>query len=481
MNKKRILLIVPIRFSVRSFLQTEIYERLLEYSDILILSPYADSDTFRTKFTHPSVSHALLDDFQFTGRYAIFHGLRVNASRRQRRLKCLSVRYKIGQYNYKKNHLGLYQTLKRYARVDALPAIFSCSAGIKALRRMEEYWYKKENYSHQRRYQDLLASFSPDLVISTSPNRPQEIPIARATFEMGIPHVAYILSFDNIVCYEEYPRLYDKYYVWNERNRDELLRTYPSIKREAIEITGPIQFDFYANRGKYAWSREEWARRNKLDANSKVVLYAETGHAIGPHEPEIVEDLCLQLRTWHSDARPQVLVRLHPMYTDERWEAVRYHFPEVRFQAPNQPRGQKSSLAFQDHVDWDYEDLAQLISTLQHSDVHINLSSTMALDAAYFDRPVIGIAYDPRPGKPYDAIAKDLYYREHFIDITHSGGISIAFSTADTLKYIQRYLENPRQDSEARHRMLRSYDPFLDGRAASRVAEAIIGILSNAE
>ena len=209
-----------------------------------------------------------------------------------------------------------------------------------------------------------------------------------------------------------------------------------------------------------------------------VILYAETGHDVAPHEPAVVADLAERVRSADLPSRPSILVRTHPMYPPERWDQVRQEYPEVAFSSINNPRGQDTSLSYADHMDWHERDLALLINTLHQADVHWNVSSTMTLDAACFDRPVVCVAYDPRLGAPFGHVCRRLYDREHYVDIASSGGAVIATTPEEAWQATVAYLRHPGLDSSERRAMLDQYDPFMDGRAAQRVSEVILRWLS---
>lgn len=479
MGRKKIALILPIRFAVRGFLQTDVLTQLRDQADLLLLSPFADSPDFVAQYSGIGIEHVLLKDFIPKGRHNTWYRRYNEVQQRHLGLFALKNKEEIRRYHIKQRNLsfGRISRLKLFLRKQTLPWIAANEVGLRLMQEAERTAYRRATYEQHLYYHAILKHHRPDLVVSTSPNRYFEIPVARAVEELEIPHIAYILSFDNIVCYPDYPRIYDKYMVWNERNKSELLARYPGVKEEQIVICGPLQFDFYAQKKEYLINRHDWLAQYNLAPNKPVILYAETGPSVAPHEVEIVSDLYHRLRALPSKDRPSLLVRTHPMHSAARWNSLQDKFPDIKFQSINQSQGNGLVGSGVDFMNWDKGDIAQLINTLQHVDVHMNIASTMSLDAAYFDRPSIGIAYDPRPNTPFGSICHQIYSREHLVGIMQSGGLALALTPEEAIKHIQRYLAEPSQDRAGRERMVQAYDPFRDGKAAERVVNVITEFL----
>ena len=101
----------------------------------------------------------------------------------------------------------------------------------------------------------------------------------------------------------------------------------------------------------------------------------------------------------------------------------------------------------------------------------------MALDAVFFDKPVICLAYDDNTEAGSNSLCRSLYEREHYLPIVKSKGAYIAYSFEEAVCAINDYLINPGRDSKERLDMLRMFDPFLDGRAADRVTDTILNFI----
>ena len=477
-TRPKIALIVPIRFAVRGFLESDVYPLLREAADLLIISPFAANESFVKRYSGNGVRHALLQHFTPSGAHQHAHVLLDKTMKRHWGFRSYEVIDQLRAYhNAYKERPPAPSMIWRMARgLWYTPIGINNRLGLAWLSHRERRLYEKQ-YDFSC-YEELLAREQPDLVVSTSPNRPQEMPIARAAEKCHIPNIAYILSFDNICCYGPCPVRYDHYIVWNDRNKQELMHHYAGIGERNVTIAGPLQFDFYFRRNRYLVSRDQWASSLGVVPTHKVLLYAETGRNIAPHETSIVADLARRIRSLGEAGNVQLVVRSHPMYAPDWWDEVQREFPEIIFSRTNYGRGERSTFNFEDNVQWEQKDLALLVNSLSHGDVHWNVSSSMTLDAAYFDRPTVCVAYDPRPGAPFEGICRGLYGREHYVDIVRSGGAVIARSAECAWRATLAYLENPALHREERRRMLAAYDPFMDGKAAERTAAAILKCLA---
>src|SRR5205085_10471385 len=87
----------------------------------------------------------------------------------------------------------------------------------------------------------------------------------------------------------------------------------------------------------------------------------------------------------------QVLVRPAPVDDGSRYRALREKFPEMIFAQP--------AWSHTDPGNWGRcipkrEDVQFLANLTRHADVNVNLASTMTLDFAIHDRPVVNVAFD---------------------------------------------------------------------------------------
>jgi hypothetical protein len=114
-------------------------------------------------------------------------------------------------------------------------------------------------------------------------------------------------------------------------------------------------------------------------------------------------------------------------------------------------------------------DQTRLVSTLLHADVCVNAASTMSLDAAVLDTPVVCVAFRRR---------EDVY-TEHYRPIVESGGVRVACDSSQLVAELKAYVRDRFRDAAGRRKLVASECGPVDGKAAMRIAE-LIGTLCEA-
>jgi CDP-glycerol glycerophosphotransferase (TagB/SpsB family) len=313
----------------------------------------------------------------------------------------------------------------------------------------------------------MIHKIEPDYIFSVTPYLIEEEFLLRASSLRNIKRIASILSFDNITTRPHLPVHFDKYLVWNKYNRQELLRIYSDIHPKDIELVGAPQFDFYYDTT-YLWSEQQWRERLGIPESRPVILFGAGYYSIAPVEPHVIAQLDRAIQEGIFPNQPVILLRLHPVDPPARWEQLKQSARNVIFDKPWEARPE--ALGKTNVARYDIEKLA---STLKWSQIHVSTSSTMTIDGAIYDRPQIGPAYDDQPGRIYDRAMRELYLREHYLPITRSGGIQIAYSFDELLRYIAEGFENPQQYSKERKNMVRDLCAYIEGKSTERIAKTI--------
>jgi hypothetical protein len=317
-----------------------------------------------------------------------------------------------------------------------------------------------------------LRAIDPDLIWSTVNVSGLEQPYRLAARDLGIPVVASILSFDNLTSRGPLARD-DAYFVWGARMKAQLHRFYPAIDDRRIIITGTPQFDFHRQPA-YTWPRERTLRELQLSPGRRYFLYGASHAALAPEEPALVARLAAKM-----DERPlldsrALVVRLHPLDDPARWHAHVGGQPRVHlspaFAAASAADGWALP-ALDDH--------ARLTSSLAHADGCLNIASTLSLDAAILDRPIVCLDFATEPDSPRDLLFAE-YGTEHYAPLVESGGLRIARSWEELLELMETAILHPARDRRARARMVDEECGPVDGEAARRVAGELARLAAEA-
>jgi CDP-glycerol glycerophosphotransferase (TagB/SpsB family) len=130
-------------------------------------------------------------------------------------------------------------------------------------------------------------------------------------------------------------------------------------------------------------------------------------------------------------------------------------------------------------VDITAENQQHLADTMRYSDVVVNVASTIAIEAAIFDTPVVNIAFDGEAPSVWEKSARRYYRFTHYVNITRHGAVRVAEDPKALVEHIGRYLDDPALDRDGRRRVVLEQCQFLDGRAAERVASFVADELAD--
>lgn len=460
----RLLIPLTVQFSVRYVIRTGLLKLLLPYVKPVIVLGWEDPE--------------LTDELQSLGA-EVYCNPHKRAGRRYSRIRTRINNWHVDHLDSPTTQIDRYRTrllesLKTNLRVGLRDLLFKMEGGLPgSLQRWqvaeERLLLTDTNYAE---HVELVKKIKPDLVFCTTPYYFEEELLLRAARSMGIPQSTAILSFDNLTTRGYIPILFDEYYLWNRYNESELYRIYPDAKGRKVKIVGAPQFDFYYRSG-FMWSEQIWRKTVGIRNGAPVILYGAGPINITPHEPRWVESIDDAISDGEVVGNPVILLRRHPVDSAQRWLALQSKARHIIFDSSWHGAaniGKTNITLF---------DLEKLTSTLKYSSVHVNASSTMTVDGAIFDRPQIGPAYDDS-SKKFDRAMRELYLREHFSPITHSGGVEIARNPRELIRLINRAFSQPSRLSQERKKMVSEICTFSDGKSTERVAESLIRFIQRA-
>ena len=264
-----------------------------------------------------------------------------------------------------------------------------------------------------------IKSLNPIFGFSTSSVVEMEWTLLRSLKKLKVPIFAHILSFDNITSRGYVPIDYfDKYLVWNESMKAELIKYY-SISPDRVIITGTPQFDFHRN-PKYYLTENDVKAKLGIDTRP-YILYCANHHKLTPYEPELLKTI-IDLFSNDEYLKDFIfVVRLHPMDDYSRWDNLFARHGNIRKNIPWEHKELQP-------VFWGEPTLEDLIlygNILRYAKVVLNIASTVVIDAAITDTPAICIGFHPN-----NAVESKKYYDYHFTDhfesITQIGSAPLA-------------------------------------------------------
>ena len=314
----------------------------------------------------------------------------------------------------------------------------------------------------------LFARYRPDIVVTASPgfNSSREIPLIREAQRAGIPTLCMVYGWDNLTIKGFMPTRPDVLGAWNDLMVREAVVDH-HYRREQVRVIGPPQFDLMHD-DEALLSRAELFRHFNLDPARKLILFT-TGTLKRSTNGFIMEMLARAVDGDALGAPAQIICRRHPLgkRKDEDVYAKYTGHPHVRFDW---------SSNYVDRVGWtpDRAEMVRLSSIIRHADVVVNISSTISLEAAVLDRPIINIGFNPTEPERFERNVLKGSFRRHYRYVLERDASIVVKSEEDLVRRIRDYFADPALKRAERRRLAEDISHRLDGKAARRLADAIL-------
>jgi len=322
-------------------------------------------------------------------------------------------------------------------------------------------------YSRSPETAQRLRASRPAVLVTTGPCRYEEPAVVAEAINLGIRVMALITSWDNVTTKARIMFAYDGYLVWSEQMKRELHHFYPQSREVPVYVVGAPQFDVFF-RPRFVQSRADFCRAQGLDPSKPFILYA-----LG--SPNFLKEyhgaLAFAQRVQRGELGDvQVLVRPHPLFDKgEEAKLLRGLGAGIVVQRTGDA-GKALTARTQDS-----NQVKEWVNTFRHAGVVVNFSSTVGIDAAICDKPVVNLDFDPEPGQPNQALVKDVNHLwSHFKPIAESGGMWLANDMDEVVHAVREYLAHPDLHREKRRWMAEYVCGYVDGKCGQRIAQAIV-------
>ena len=289
--------------------------------------------------------------------------------------------------------------------------MFSTTNGIEKIRKAIFYFERKTSY-----YKDcleVLKNEKPDFVFCTNQRTTLALAPILAAQELNIPTGTFIFSWDNLpkatlVLEPNY------YFVWSDYMKMELMKYYPFITENQILITGTPQFEMH-NCEQYSVSKNDFFVENNLDSSKKYICYSGDDITTSPNDPIYLEDTAKAVIALnHKGFQLGIIFRRCPVDYSDRFNLVLEKYKDIIVAID--PKWEKTGIAWNSILPTK-EDMFLQMNTIEHSEMVINLGSSMVFDYVAFDKPCAYIHYDIPDSFERNRSVKDIYNFVHFRSI----------------------------------------------------------------
>lgn len=476
MAPKRIFISADHGLAVVYFLQTDVIQTLLDAGiEVVVLTDDALTDKLRQQFGRPGLT---VEGLRLDKARAYFEG---NAYRTQYWLHFLRWMGGSNRVNLNPQISHMRQMTYETSRGGKilLPAVKLTAEVLRRSKRARQALARAQNRFTPALYADLFDRYQPDLVVASTPGWRLDRYLLREAAQRGIRTAAAVIGWDNPSSYRLPGAPVDAITCWSQIQKDELV--YGSDwNAKAVHIGGIPTYDGYF-RKEWQLSRAEYFNLHGLDPNRKLLAYASSFVTFAPNYPNIAT--LAELVSSEQLAEPcQLLIRLHPnhfmpgsLYEQEAnqvRELVRQH-KHVHLVEPVPLGGE---LGY-----YSGEDMPEKASMMAHADVFLTVYSTMVVETAIHDRPIVAVCIDTpggwnKPGKFSLSLAEISEWPTHqrFRD---AGAGKVAFTAAQVKDAVDQYLRAPHSDAEARQRFVRQEVTYTDGSSGKRTGEFLASLV----
>jgi len=321
-------------------------------------------------------------------------------------------------------------------------------------------------FNRSARADAILALYQPEVVFATHASSYFEESLLHEATRRRIPVVFMVLSWDHLSSKVVMSGRYDRVIVWNRITKAEILRTSDAYDETEVSVVGVPQFDCYAGRPTQTYA--QWCARHGLDPSRRTVLFSTMPQVRHDHQHEIICQLLVAIREGRElPGDLQVLIKCHPFDNTDKYDPLLDGTFPVEIYRSTLPIGQPQD-------DWfpSAEEMAVARDALYFCSVNINIFSTVTLEAAYLDKPIVHIAFDAGPVS--NRIPCREYYRfDHFRNIAESGASILVESYEELFAALRSSLQHPAQRAQQRKALVDDYFHGAPGFAAQAVVDCI--------
>ncbi len=323
----------------------------------------------------------------------------------------------------------------------------------------------------------VFEEFAPDLLVVTSYGfEPGDLYLMRRARRLGVQVLYIVLQWDNPSNRPLMRERPDKIVAWSETNRQELV-DFHRFPASDIYVAGPPHFDTYAHPERFC-SWEEYCQRTGMDPQRRAIVLCGTTGDVTDGFDDVVQFLAEAVDEGRFAFPCQLLIRPHPITFSGAFpgqggqgmkeDLLRYR-SFGRHVFCDEPRILSQALRF----DLDGRDMKHLAETISHASVVVNFFSTINLDGAAVDTPLVNLAFDGYKERDYYHSARRVADIWNNVLVLDTGGVRVAKTFPQLVDHINAYLRDPSLDAAGRREIVRRLVHRVDGEAANRVAQAI--------
>ncbi|MFH1662271.1 MAG: radical SAM protein [Candidatus Falkowbacteria bacterium] len=342
--------------------------------------------------------------------------------------------------------------------------IFSILSRIKILKKI----YRKIDLTFLTtgEYSKYFEKYRPDLIFSTSIINHFDAEFLKEARQRKLKTIALVRSWDNVdkILFRIEP---DLLLVQNEIMKKEI-KKHQAFNIEKIKVVGFPQFDIYKDKNIFL-SREQYCEKKNFNPDMPILFIGSEG--VWSEGDEKIFGKIIKAR--NNKIIPNCNILIRPYFVTVKQN--RYDIFSNEKNVFIDDKFRKSDF-FIDNWDPSEEDNIDFTNSLFHSSMMITFASTLALDAACFNKPIIAITYGVRIIDGVDR-THAMYDAEHYKLVIKENAISLVNNEKKLVEKIKFYLKHPGYKTKERKNLIDNLCYKVDGESAERTVKNIINKL----
>jgi len=478
MTHKKVFISADHGLAIVYFLQSDVVSTLLDAGvEVVVLTDDGLLEQIRTRFERPGLT---FEGLKLKEARHYFHSVEPT---RQYWLNFLRAEGASNKINTEalRCHIAQIDFEAEGKRRMLMPVMKQVINLMRRSKKARKWVYQAQLKYIPDLYGDLFEKHHPDLVVASTPGWRFDRYLLREAAQRGINTAAVIVGWDNPSSYSISGAPVNWVNCWSEIQKQELLDG-EDWEAERVHVGGIPSYDGYFRR-QWVMERDAYFKLHQLDPQRKLIGYACSFITFSPNYQNI--EALARLVSGDSLAEPsQLLIRLHPnhflsepLFAGEREQIFKLarELPHVHVVEPVPLGGE---LGY-----YSGEDMPEKTSMMAYSDVFSTVYSTMVVEAAIHDRPIIGVCIDApggwnKPGRfslPLSEIGEWPTHQR----FRQAGAGSVAVNETELKTAINHYLTHPDADREERQTFIKNECTYTDGSAGKHTGEYLLSILEH--
>lgn len=399
MSNKKILILLPDGVGLRNFVFTDFYNKGMAKAMDLVIWNTTPFDLAQIGF----------EEIKLKKKQSGFLLEILKNARKEIELNCNIRKSKDVVYDsyrfpfsYKTLKSAVKSTITRF-----VIQLFDSEKGLQRLRSLIRNVERKTNFYME--CSELLKGEKPAFVFCTNQRISLAIAPLLAAQDLEIPTATFIFSWDNLPKGTMVVET-DYYFVWSSHMKEELLYYYPYIHNDQIIITGTPQFENHFQ-VENVMDKELFFKQNGLDIEKKYICYSGDDETTSPYDPNYLFDLIKAVRKLNESGNQLgIIFRRCPVDFSNRFDKILEVNKDIV--TAILPKWDKAGEGWNTILPTKADSILQL-NIVTHTELVVNLGSSMVFDYAAHTKPCAFMNYNPKISNKNWSVDK-IYNYVHF-------------------------------------------------------------------